>query len=294
MLNTRQVLAAAVSCAAFAVMGACGTVAPAEDSVPTGQRSEWSDAGESTANTGTITAGVEQYRGFTLDNVLHSPNDGDIHFNMKLPEHYDSNQPAALFLTLPGYEGLYQFGVGANLRSEDFAFTAPDYRPNMIIVAPQLGDWSETSAHQTIALTEYLLDHYNIDRNAVFAQGYSGGGETMSRALGMRPELFTAFLHCSSQFDGDLDAVAKSRTPVRIVVGENDEYYGSQPSRDAYNKLHELYRGQGLSDEQIDEILMLDVRPASYFTSRGQSNEHAGGVPLFSHDREIMSWLFAQ
>lgn len=245
-------------------------------------------------STGTVTEGIEQYRGFTLDNVLHSPNDGDIHFNMKLPEHYDPDRPAALFLTLPGYEGLYRFGVGANLRSEDFAFTAPDYRENMIIVAPQLSDWGETSARQTIALTEYMIGHYNIDRNAVFAQGYSGGGETMSRALGERPDLFTAFLQCSSQFDGDLEAVAKSRTPVRIVVGEHDEYYGSQPSRDAYNGLRELYRGQGLTDDQIDEILVLDVLPASYFTSHGQSNEHAGGGALFSHDREIMGWLFAQ
>ena len=53
----------------------------------------------------------------------------------------------------------------------------------MIVIAPQLEDWGETSANQTIALVEYFLSHYNIDQ--VYAEGYSGGGETMSHyALG--------------------------------------------------------------------------------------------------------------
>ena len=70
------------------------------------------------------------------------------------------------------------------------------------MVAPQLSDWGETSAEQTIALTEYLLDAYNIDPDRVYAEGYSGGGETMSRVMGLRPDLFTAYLQCSSQWDG--------------------------------------------------------------------------------------------
>ena len=59
-------------------------------------------------------------------------------------------------MTLPGYEGLYFQGVGANLYGEDFAFTAQDYLPDLIVAAPQLSDWGETSARQTIALTERL------------------------------------------------------------------------------------------------------------------------------------------
>lgn len=37
----------------------------------------------------------------------------------------------------------------------------------------------------------------------MYAEGYSGGGETLSRVMGMRPELFTAYLQCSSQWDGN-------------------------------------------------------------------------------------------
>lgn len=74
----------------------------------------------------------------------------------------------------------------------------------MIIVALQLNDWGATSARQTIALTEYFLSAYNIDHSKVYAEGYSGGGETMSLVMGTRPELYTAYLQCSSQWDGFL------------------------------------------------------------------------------------------
>ena len=89
---------------------------------------------------GTVTEGTEEYRGFTLDNVLHSENNGDIHYNLYVPDSYDGSEPYALFFTLPGYQGLYFQGVGENLYTEDFGFTAQEYNPEMIIVAPQLSD----------------------------------------------------------------------------------------------------------------------------------------------------------
>ena len=110
----------------------------------------------------------------------------------------------------------------------------------MIIAAPQLSDWGATSADQTIALVEYLLANYNIDESRVYGEGYSGGGETMSLVMGKRPELFTAYLQCSSQWDGDYEPVVESRTPVYLAIGEGDEYYGSEPSREAYETLYDL------------------------------------------------------
>ena len=41
--------------------------------------------------------------------------------------------------------------------------------------------------------------------------------ETMSRVLGMRPELFTEYLYCSSQWDGDFEVLAESRTPMYLA-----------------------------------------------------------------------------
>ena len=228
-----------------------------------------------------------------IDNVYHSPSDGDIHFNVYVPESYDGGKPYALFFTLPGYEGLYFQGVARNLHAEEFGFEAQKYNSEMIIVAPQLSDWRETSANQTIALLEYFLEEYNIDREKVYANGYSGGGETMSLVMGKRPELFTAYLHCSSQWDGDLEVLAQSRTPVYLAIGEDDEYYGSEPTKRAYNELHELYSAQGLSENEIAELLVLDIKNSEYFEERGMNNQHGGGG-LFAFDPEIMGWLFGK
>lgn len=165
-----------------------------------------------------VEQGTSKYRDFVLDNVLHSETEGDIHYNVYIPEDYDGTESYALFMTLPGYQGLYFQGVGQNVMTEEFGFMARDYIPKMIIVAPQLNDWQDTSARQTIALTEYFLDTYNIDRSRVYAEGYSGGGETMSRVMGMRPDLYTAYLQCSSQWDGNYTEVVKARVPVYLQL----------------------------------------------------------------------------
>ena len=240
-----------------------------------------------------IDAGTETYRGFVIDNVYHSPSDGDIHYNVYIPESYDGSRPYALYFTLPGYEGLYFQGVARNLEAEAFGFEAQKYNEEMIVVAPQLSDWGETSANQTVALLEYFLDAYNIDREKVYANGYSGGGETMSLVMGKRPELFTAYLHCSSQWDGDLEVLAESRTPVYLAIGEDDEYYGSEPTKHAYDTLRGLYEQQGLTSAEIEELLVLDVKDDSYFRDRGMNNQHGGGG-LFAYDEEIMGWLFGK
>ena len=241
-----------------------------------------------------VEQGTSKYRDFVLDNVLHSETEGDIHYNVYIPEDYDGTESYALFMTLPGYQGLYFQGVGQNVMTEEFGFMAREYIPKMIIVAPQLNDWQDTSARQTIALTEYFLDTYNIDRSRVYAEGYSGGGETMSRVMGMRPDLYTAYLQCSSQWDGNYTEVAKARVPVYFAIGEKDEYYGSEPSRNAYNAIHKLYEQEGLSNSEIDRLLVLDIKPTSYFSSEGISNQHGYGGYLFVRDKNIMGWLFGQ
>ena len=248
---------------------------------------------EKDENSASITAGTEEYKGFLLDNILHSE-EGDIHYNVYIPDSYDGTEPYALYVTLPGYQGLYFQGVGMNVRTEDFGFTAREYVPDMIIVAPQLEDWQETSAKQTIALVEYFLENYNIDSSRVYGNGYSGGGETMSLVMGMRPDLFTAYLQCSSQWDGDYNTVVENKTPVYFVIGEDDEYYGVAPTRKAYDTLCERYKEKGLSQDEIDQLVILDIKDSDYFESQGVDNQHGGGSKLFSRDEKIMGWLFEQ
>ena len=240
-----------------------------------------------------IDFGHELIRGFLFDNVLHSESDVDIHFGLYIPESYEGSEPYALYVTLPGYEGLYFQGVGVNIRAEDYGIEAQKYNEKMIIAAPQLNDWRETSARQTVALTRYLISHYNIDPEKVYLNGYSGGSETGSLVMEIAPELYTAFLHCSSQWDGDLDPLTKAGTPIYMVTGENDSHYGSSSVRETYDKLVQLYRDKGLTDDQIEKLVVLDLKDQAWFDACGIRNQHGGGG-YFAHEEDIMNWLFGE
>lgn len=147
-----------------------------------------------------------------------------------------------------------------------------------------------------VELTEWLLGAYNIDADHVYLSGCSGGGETISIVLGTRPELYRRALHTISRWDGDIETLAAAEVPVYMAIGENDDYYGSGPAREAYEEIRAAYRARGLSEERISELVVLDVKPTSYFTERGfaaDAGQHGAGGYLFAHDEDIMGWLFA-
>lgn len=238
-----------------------------------------------------VTPGTQMQRGFVNDNVLHTSDGMDIHFSLYVPASYDGSEAYALFVTLPGWGGLYFQGVGANME-EDFGTEAIRYNSRMIVVSPQLNDWGQTSAEQTIALTEYFLSHYNIDPDQVYLHGMSGGGETASLVMGMRPELYAACLLTSTQWDGDLNALAAAHTPIYFAIDAQDSYYGPESLQRTYRQLCSLYAAQGMSQAEIDRLVVLDLREQDYFSSHGFSDQHAGGQ-AFAHDANVMSWLFS-
>ena len=205
----------ALSCILALGLSACGTAQTAPAPEQSGQTPA-ATVVPGTLQDFDVTPGTQTERGFVLDNVLHS-DEGDIHYNLYTPASYDGSEARALFVTLAGYEGLYFQGVGANL-AEDFGFEAQNYDKDMLVLAPQLNDWGETSARQTIALVEYFLAAYNIDPTRVYLHGMSGGGETASLVMGMRPELFAACLVTSTRWDGDLNVLTEARTPVYMAA----------------------------------------------------------------------------
>lgn len=75
-----------------------------------------------------------------------------------------------------------------------------------------------------------------------------------------------------------------------FVIGRDDEYYGSEPFRKAYQKLHKMYVQQGLSEKKIKSLLVLDIKDESYFSGTGVMYQHGGAI-LFCRDEEIMGWL---
>lgn len=217
--------------------------------------------------------------------------DGDIHYSYYLPEDFDESKKYPMMVVMPGYDMMW-FGEdssGSNLNWDGFlAWTELD--EDMIVVSAQLTDWRGKSARQAIELTEYFLDNFPVDVNRVYAAGYSAGGETMSQAVSMRPDLYAAYLHGASQWDGTFEPVAENGVAVYIFMAENDEYYGSGKARDAYNGLHEAYLDTGLTENQIEDVLCLEIPDNEYFNSRGIYNYHGGGNLLFQ-DRSILNWM---
>ena len=98
---------------------------------------------------------------------------------------------------------------------------------------------------------------------------------------------------CSSQWDGAYEPVVEMKTSVYFVIGESDEYYGSESFKEAYQQIHELYKEQGLSESEIDKLVVLDVKDKDYFEGTPVTYQHGGGY-LFCRDKEIMGWLFNQ
>ena len=67
----------------------------------------------------------------------------------------------------------------------------------------------------------------------------------------------------------------------------------SEPSAEAYQTLYGMYRQEGLSEGEISEFLVLDIKDAEDFESQGVTVRHGGGN-LFAEDEEIMGWLFSK
>ena len=228
------------------------------------------------------------------ENVTLDGADGVIHYSYYLPSSYDGAKTYPLVVTMPGYDRMW-FGAdsaGTNLSWNGVqAWTKLD--TEVIVVSAQLTDWGDTSARQANELAEYMIENFSVDTSRVYAAGYSAGGETMSRAVAMRPDLYAAYIHGGSQWDGAFDTVAENRVAVYIFMAEHDEYYGSQKARDAYAGLHDAYAAEGLTEAEIDALLKLEIPDDAYFNDRGIYNYHGGGSVVFD-DTAVLNWILEQ
>ena len=244
----------------------------------------------------------ESAREFSLDQVLETADLGDIHYNLSISGNYDRKHAYALHIALPGWEGLYFQGVGEDLHWEYMPYESVNYIEDMIVASLQLNSWDETSACQAVRLTEYLMEEYSIDSGRVYITGYSAGGETLSRVMEIRPELYSSALFTSSKWDGDPSPLVAARTRLYIFTSEHDSYYGAEPARQAWQNIHDLYEASGLSEDEILELLVLDIREDAWFDkmmkddagrTEGQyAKDYHGAGMLAAFDEEVMRWIF--
>ena len=271
------------------LMSACSAEerAFAAESFAPAAETEESSASESS---GMQDAPVSVQTGLIREQILDGA-EGEIHYSYYLPESYDETRKYPMMVTMPGYDRMW-FGEdssGNNIDWNGFR-TWTELDEEMIVISAQLTDWHEKSARQANELTQYFVDNFAVDENRIYAAGYSAGGETMSQAVALRPELYSAYLHGASQWDGAFEPIAENGVAVYIYMAENDEYYGSQKARDAYDGLYNAYRNCGFSDEEISEKLCLEIPDNEFFNSKGIYNYHGGGNIVFD-DEKVINWV---
>lgn len=215
----------------------------ASTSITTSSEVDSAVSESASSETGNIQTGLVREQ--TLDST-----EGLIHYSYYLPENYDPTRKYPMMVVMPGYNMMW-FGESSSGSNLDWTgFTSwTNLGQDMIVVSAQLTDWGDTSARQAIALTEYFINHFAVDTARIYAAGYSAGGETMSRAVAMRPDLYAAYLHGASQWDGGFAPIAENGVAVYIYMAQGDEYYGVQKAWDAYNGLHDAYAAAGWTDE---------------------------------------------
>lgn len=224
---------------------------------------------------------------------LYIGESGDIHYSYYLPESYDGKREYPMMVVMPGYDMMWfgESSSGSNLNWNGFmSWTELD--TEMIVVSAQLTDWHETSARQAVELTEYFIDNFAVDTNRVYAAGYSAGGETMSQAVSMRPDLYAAYLHGASQWDGTYEPVAENKVAVYIYMAESDEYYGSAKARSAYENLHIAYENVGYGNSEIDSFLRIETPDDAFFNEKGIFNYHGGANVVFD-DTDNLNWIIS-
>lgn len=230
---------------------------------------------------------------FTTDN-MYAGESGEVLYSYALPTRYDANGSYPLVVTLPGYGGrMVSPDADIDVYADRGAVAWTELEEDAIVLTPHLTGWGEESALQTIELVEHFIGEYAVDANRVYGMGFSAGGETMSRVMSQRAELFAAYLHIGSQWNGEFDAVVENRLPVYIFIGEEDEYYGAEQAVEDANTLRALYEAEKLAADVIDRLVVLDIKDDAYFEERGISSHHGGGVAAYD-DATVVNWVMTQ
>ena len=273
----------------------------ATETNPVAQEIELAQDGADVKN-GDVRPGTETDRGFVLDNVLDDDELGEIHFHLFVPESYDGTKDYALHIALPGWEGMYFQGVGEDLRWEYLPFESRNYIEDMIAVSFQYNGRGTTAARQVVRLTEYMLSSYRISEDRVYITGYSLGGDILSHVMELRPDMFRRALFVSSRWDGDPKPLTDARVPLYLFTSAHDSYYSAEPARDAWQSIHDLYVSSGLTEEEISELLVLDVREDAWFdevmasdaerTGSQYATDYHGAGMLVAFDESVMAWVF--
>ena len=130
---------------------------------------------------------------------LLTPRGQDIHYSLYLPPNYDKAKSYPLFYYITGNGGRLNYlqtdaegnfvSLGGPLTRDRFGIAATQLPEDAIVVLPQLwrntpATWNNSTTNDAIALLEYLLGKYSINKKRVYAAGSSFGTMCLSSVFG--------------------------------------------------------------------------------------------------------------
>ena len=211
----------------------------------------------------------------------------------------------------------------------DDEFKTKDYYEDMIVVsvdnrniadseAPEARYIAADDINQTV---EYFLENYAVDPDRVYYSGNSQGSLIGYQTVSSRPELWTAFMACNGlaltspdPFSSEenmekymegvalvMDPITTNRVAMYWNLGETDTGASGPRGELFYNYAKSKYEAQGLTEEQIDAILRLNVFADEEYLEYGITNAdgsaYAHGATKLAytaHKDEFQPWILGQ
>jgi predicted peptidase len=168
-------------------------------------------------------------------------------------------------------------------------------------------------------VAEYFIKNFKVDENRIYYSGNSMGSLLGYQTIGSRPDLWAAFMACNglSHF-GDItteegkrkfqEEIANVMTPFakdKIAViwqlGDEDEGASGPKGQLFYDFMYEYYKNEGLSNEDIDKILQINIYYEEDYVNNdvlnndGTYNPHLATKLAYLIDKgNFMPWLLSQ
>jgi len=166
---------------------------------------------------------------------------GEVLYGISVPNDYDPKDPRPLVLALhPGGTRMRYYG-SAYMR-QVVAPGVRDLKP--IIVAPDCPTqaWSDPGGERAaMALVQFALEHYSIDRRRILVVGFSLGGRGTWFMSSHHPEVFTAAIPMAAATGGE--PIEKLATmPTYVIHSRDDQVVPFAPAERNARELQKLGR----------------------------------------------------
>ncbi|MBR2809753.1 MAG: prolyl oligopeptidase family serine peptidase, partial [Solobacterium sp.] len=264
--------------------------------------------------------------------VLTSDNAGNnIYLMVSLPENYDENgsYPHVFHVTGGGQQykknqnldpeiyGEDNFGVGVDCDYAPYTFATQD-EDTIVVTFQSIGQRDlqpegYSYSKDVNQAVEYFLDNYAVDSSRVYAVGNSMGGNIMSEAVAMRPDLYAAYVPCNTSIvmgtqridpeDTENEIYQKCLSYVRSYIseevaisfnaGRNDPTGSWASDQLPYQMLVDEYKAAGYTDEQISELVQMHTYEDEDFHAVGSHYYH-GATGLMCLNKDVLAWVYRQ